>query len=66
MPRLVQVATFFVLFGAGYVALAPFPHDGAVLGFVLSWSIVLATLTHVVPWLYFKLDTEPVAPSKDS
>lgn len=60
MARIVQAVAFFLLVGAGYVLLGPFSSRGALLGFLLSWSIIVATLTHVVPWLFFRLKTEPV------
>lgn len=63
MPRIVQTVAFFVLIGAGYVALGPFSNYGALLGFLLSWSIIAATITYVIPWLFFRLNTEPVGPS---
>ena len=58
MPRLIQAAAFFLL-SAGLVVVVS-PSDGAErLGVLLAGSIVAATLTHVLPWVY-ALDTDPV------
>ena len=63
MARLVQAVAFFVLLGVGYVVFGPFSTGGAILAFLLSWSITAATITHVLPWLYFRLTTKPVSSS---
>lgn len=65
MPRLVQAVAFYALLGVGYVGLGPFSSGGALLSFLLSGSLVVATLTHVVPWVYFRLPTEPVSPPNE-
>lgn len=62
MPRIVQAVTFFVLIGAGYFVLGPFSSHGTLLAFLLSGSIIVATITHVLPWLFFRLNVEPVSP----
>lgn len=65
MPRLVQAVAFFVLLVAGYVVVRPLTNSGSVLAFLLAWSIIAATLTHVMPWVFFRLRTEPVPRSKN-
>lgn len=59
MPRIAQAVAFFALLGAGYAVLAPFESGGERLAFLLTGVIVVATITHVLPWA-FQLDTEPV------
>ena len=64
MPRLVQALAFFALLGVGYIVIGPFSTASAVLSFLLAWSIIVATITYVIPWLYFRLSTRPVSASK--
>lgn len=66
MPRVVQAVAFFVLLGAGYVVVGPFTNWGAVLAFLLVGSIIVATVTHVIPWVYFRLHTEPKSRTNDT
>ena len=66
MPRLVQAVAFFLLLGTGYVVVGPFSDAGSKLSFLLAGSIIVATVTHVIPWLYFRLHTEPVSRPNDT
>ena len=66
MPRLAQAVAFFALLGAGYVVVGPFTNWGPILAFFLAGSIIVATVTYVIPWVYFRLHTEPISQSNDT
>ena len=64
VARVVQAVAFFVLLGA--VLLVSGPHSGGAewLSVLLVGSIISATLTYVLPWVY-ALATRPAGARKE-
>lgn len=64
MPRVVQALVFFALLGAGFLLTAPHSGGAELLGVLLSGSIIAATVSYVLPWV-FELDTAPAGAPED-